>query len=497
MAQPTPSDPSPNITCKDCRRPFSFLVGSRRQCHFAKMKFPPPIRCVLCIQKHKLNQKDAHQNESPIPSVEKITPAALAQTEKKATEALVRSEKKAAQALARSEKKATEALIRSEKNAAQAEKKATEALAFAQRLEGAVKALWDQLGKAHAKIFQLHDQVNGTSTEEEKKEAVPGEGGRSSSDSDSSADGGKNAEREQAEFTFGGAHGSVANVSGRTTVPITKDSEDEESGHGSGEETETNPGSGGSAEELQPQHPYSEKEAEKNPGGDSGNGAKEPQPQRPCSEKEAEKNPGGGSGGGAEEPQPPHPCSRKEAEKKNRKKKKKRKKKDKQPAAAEKADHGDGSDDEDPEIAEDRLGAQLVADIRALTGGTGENRVLQTLDEAGQDRLDHLLNGLSIIISDSFEEEDPAHQEKAEKEGETPNIYAFGPATDRFETWGVYDPEAFFHLFNGTHERSSTLHFLQRSEDFSTSEAFELCEDLSHAVDDREIPPWWARYKEY
>ena len=322
-------------------------------------------------------------------------------------------------------------------------------------------------------------------------------GGRSSSDSDSSADGGKNAEREQAEFTFGGTHGSVANVSGRTTVPITKDSEDEESGHGSGEETETNPGSGGSAEELQPQHPYSAKEAEKNPGGGSGNGAKEPQPQRPCSEKEAEKNPGGGSGGGAEEPQPPHPCSRKEAEKKNIKKKKRKKKKAKQPAAAEKADHGDGSDDDDPEIAEDRLGAQLVADIRALTGGTGENRVLQTLDEAGQDRLDCLLDGITKIISDSFEEEDPAHHDKAVKEGETPNIYAFGPATDRFETWGVYDLEAFFHLWNGTHERSCLESFLHASETFSKSDVFDLCVDLSDAVDDREVPPWWARYKEY
>jgi hypothetical protein len=202
------------------------------------------------------------------------------------------------------------------------------------------------------------------------------------------------------------------------------------------------------------------------------------------------------SGGGAEEPQPPHPCSRKEAEKKNKKKNKK-KKKDKQPAAAEKADHGDGSDDEDPEIAEDRLGAQLVADIRALTGGTGTlYRVAQALDEAGQDRLDHMLSDIIRIIFANFEAEGPANWE----EGEELDKYAFGPVTECFEKWGVYDPEAFFHLFNGTHERSCPEAFIHREEDFSKSDLFELCEDLSDAVGDREFPPGpntlknWGRY---
>ena len=88
----------------------------------------------------------------------------------------------------------------------------------------------------------------------------------------------------------------------------------------------------------------------------------------------------------------------------------------------------------------------------------------------------------------SFEEEDPEDYDKAEKAGERPNNYAFGPAYDRFETWGVYDPEAFFYLWNGTHDRTYLESFLQRLEDYSESQLFDLCADLSEAVDDREFP---------
>ena len=48
--------------------------------------------------------------------------------------------------------------------------------------------------------------------------------------------------------------------------------------------------------------------------------------------------------------------------------------------------------------------------------------------------------------------------------------------------------EAFFHLWNGTHDRTYLESFLQRTEDFSESQLFDLCADLSDAVDDREFP---------
>jgi hypothetical protein len=69
-------------------------------------------------------------------------------------------------------------------------------------------------------------------------------------------------------------------------------------------------------------------------------------------------------------------------------------------------------------------------------------------------------------------------------------------AMPKGEVGGVYDPEAFFHLFNGTHERSIPECFVYRQEgDFSKPGVFELCEDLSDAVGDREFSPWPSALK--